>query len=104
LDDDELAAILIHRPLGLPETLRTYDIELDGEPAGSLAPGEQLTLPVLPGAHVLRAALAWTGSPPLRVTLLNGEVQRLQVRTCSGLAGRAVIGREGWLTLTTAPD
>jgi hypothetical protein len=89
LDDDELATIHIHRPLGTPETLRTYDIELDGEPAGSLAPGEKLTLPVFPGAHVLRAALAWTDSPPLQVTLLSGEVQQLQVRSCSGLAGPA---------------
>jgi hypothetical protein len=52
------------------DSLRAYQVEIDGQRRGSLRPGQTQDFPVAPGEHGVRLTVDWCTSP-LRVVRLN---------------------------------
>jgi hypothetical protein len=80
--------IIVNRPSGrYRDALRRYCIEVDGTSAGTIGPGEELTLPIATGTHVVQARIDWSGSPRVSVVVNDERTPRLVVRP-SGSAAR----------------
>jgi hypothetical protein len=72
-----LPLIRITRPGGpYRDSLRAYRVEIDGQKAGIIRPGQTIDFPVPPGEHGVRLTVDWCSSP-LRVVRL-GEGQWTQ--------------------------
>src|SRR5438067_12666923 len=57
---------LIARPAGrYRDGMRRYRIEVDGQAVLTIGPGEDHQVPISDQAHVVRARIDWTGSPPV---------------------------------------
>lgn len=95
------ARIVVRRPgNGGRDRWRSYWLEVDGVRVASIKRGEQVEVRVAVGAHRVRAAIDWTGSPGIDVTVAEGSTTRLVV----GPAGNAfqfwqVLDSDAWLTL-----
>jgi hypothetical protein len=94
--------IVIRRPKGgFRNILGSYAIDVDGHLRGKLRPGQELSLDVLPGRHIIRARIDWTGSPSQEISVTRDSV----VRVCVEPSGNVfqiwkVLSRTGALKLT----
>ena len=103
-------ALHLHRPGGFRDYLRGYQVFVDQVRVGTLRRNQELTVPLLPGHHVLEAKIDWTGGVPLTVEVRPGECVSVQVGPAP--VARAVGGlfaSSGYLALTvdgsvTGPD
>ena len=76
-----IATLTIERP-GDENRLhraRPYEIIVDGTVRGTVRSGQDLSLALPPGRHIVHARLAWTGSEDLEVHLGPGGTVRLRV-------------------------
>jgi hypothetical protein len=64
----EQGTIRIRRAAGYRDKLRNYKVNVDGKRVGILRPNGVFETTVEPGRHVVRATIAWTGSPEVPVT------------------------------------
>ncbi|GAA4614129.1 hypothetical protein GCM10023195_61560 [Actinoallomurus liliacearum] len=68
------------------DVFRSYVIDVDGRPQGKLRPGEELSLDVLPGRHLIRARVDWSGSPPQEIIVAHDS----QLSVCVEPSGNAL--------------
>ena len=73
--------LIIRRPKGFVDRVRSYRILVDGEEAASLRADSSATIPVPPGTHVVHARIDWTSSPRLEIDVDEGATVTLE---CSG--------------------
>lgn len=67
------ATITVHRtPGGNRDRMRGYKILIDNDVAGTVKPGEQLTVPVTPGPHKVQMKVDWCTSPTLTINAAPG--------------------------------
>lgn len=57
---------------GSRDRTRGYKILIDGAAAGSVKPGESLTVPVAPGQHTVQMKVDWCTSPTLTLNAAPG--------------------------------
>ncbi len=55
------------------DSLRAYQVEIDGQRVGKLRPGQVKDFPVLPGEHGIRLMVDWCSSPVRIVRLSPGQ-------------------------------
>ena len=55
------------------DSIRAYQVEIDGRRAGSVRPGETRDFPVVPGEHGVRVTVDWCSSPLRVVRLGDGQ-------------------------------
>ena len=65
---------LTHRSIGVEIRRGTYDVVLDGEPAGSLELNETIDIPVEPGHHTLQVRNGRNSSRTLTFDAAEGQV------------------------------
>ncbi|WP_175483912.1 hypothetical protein [Modestobacter sp. DSM 44400] len=83
--------LIIERPGGkYRDSLRSYEIRVDGVPVGEVTPGSTADLPVAAGGHRVSAHIDWTGSDPVDVDVAPGQTVRLRVQT-TGASGIATL-------------
>lgn len=74
-----MAELMLHRRASLwQDRVRDYHLLLDGREAGRVANGATLRLELSPGHHTLQMAIDWCRSPPLEISLAEGESARLE--------------------------
>lgn len=76
-DNFSVSRIDISRATAWQDKLRRYQILVDGEPAGTIAEGAQVSLPVTPGRHQVQLKIDWCSSPELNVDVPPGGVVQL---------------------------
>ncbi|NYJ08568.1 hypothetical protein [Petropleomorpha daqingensis] len=82
------------------DSLRSYEIRVDGVPVGQVGPGSLLDLPVTVGGHQVSAHIDWTGSDPVNVDIATGQAVRLRVEP-TGASGLATLfKKKAYLRLT----
>lgn len=64
---------------------RSFDVLIDGRPAGSIAPGETATFSLSPGRHEIQLKLDWGRSQPVAIDLDPGQTARLRCRPRANL-------------------
>ncbi len=99
------ARIVVQRRLGgYRDRVRRYKVLVDGVERGALGEGEQIEVPVAPGAHTFRAAIDWTGSRTVPVEVRPGQTVRFSIEPNGGVWSQFVqiFTRSGWIKVT--PD
>jgi hypothetical protein len=66
------------------DRFRAYKLEIDGEIVGAVRYGAELTVPVPPGRHTVRAIIDWSGSEPLTVPVEPGGTVTIRVEPSDG--------------------
>ena len=90
---------------GYRDALRSYRVIIDDVKRGKLRLAEELDFEVSPGSHTVRLAIAWTGSPVVRVNVEPGEVVTLVGRPGkSGVSPIDLFGRTRWVGLQIDHD
>jgi len=56
------ATLHLARTTSFPDTLRAYDVMLDGKLVGTLSRRQELSVPIAAGRHTLCVRLDWCGS------------------------------------------
>jgi hypothetical protein len=84
--------------------LGSYRIEVDGADVGKVGRGRKLAVDVAAGVHEVRAVVAWTGSPTVRVTVPDGGTVLLKVEPSAGEVLHDLSTPDGWLLLTVDDD
>jgi hypothetical protein len=74
MDSNSLVKIKRRKRLG--DTLRFYEILLDGENVGIIFASQNISVPLNPGNHTLRIAIDWGGSEEINFTIgVEEEIQ-----------------------------
>ncbi|MEU8238544.1 hypothetical protein AB0C07_09885 [Actinoplanes missouriensis] len=82
------------------DRFRAYKLEIDGEVAGAVRYGAEITVAVSPGRHTLRALIDWTGSEPVTVQVEAGGTVTVRVEPSDGAAMATVGTTDQYLRLT----
>lgn len=72
---------LTHQAIGVEVRRGTYDVVVDGEPAGSLELNDTLDIPVEPGHHTLQVRNGRNSSTTKSFEVTEGEIVAFR---CSG--------------------
>jgi hypothetical protein len=83
------AEMIIRRHTAHVDSIRSYTIEIDGVASGAVANGEEVSLYVRPGNHVISLSIDWCGSPSIPFTL--SAAQSLVFECGSNLVGWKVV-------------
>jgi hypothetical protein len=75
----EPSIICVHRQRTLRDALVSYRIYVDGELHVRLTRGKSADIQIQAGRHALRAAVSWTGSPVLYVSVSKGQILHIVV-------------------------
>ena len=75
----EIAHVTIERIHHYRDTVRAYQVRIDGDAVG------ELTLEVAPGTHHLRVRLMWLQSPSIEFTIQEGEHLRFRTGPNGGI-------------------
>lgn len=59
--------------------LRRIRIQIDGQEAAALRPGQQVSLSAAVGAHSVQAFIDWCSSPPLVIDIRDDQVKTIEV-------------------------
>ena len=95
------ARLIIERPGGkYRDSLRSYEIRLDGIPIGDVTPGSTADLSVAAGTHQVSAHIDWTGSDPVDVDVAPGQTVRLRVEPTGASALATLFKKKAYLRLT----
>ena len=65
---------LTHKAIGAEVRRGTYDVVLDGKPAGSVEMNDTIDIPVEPGRHTLQARNGRNSSRTLTFDAADGEI------------------------------
>lgn len=79
------ARITIDRITHYRDTVRAYQVKIDGQVAGRIKDGKQATFEVSPGIHQVRVRLMWLQSPAVEVRLEEGKEITLRTGPNGGL-------------------
>ena len=79
------ARITIDRINHYRDTVRAYQVKIDGQVIGRVKDGKQQTFEVSPGAHQVRVRLMWLQSPPVDLQLEEGSEVRLRTGPNGGI-------------------
>lgn len=82
------------------DSLRSYEIRVDGVPVGEVAPGSTLDLSLAAGAHEVGAHIDWTGSDPVTADVAPGQAVRLRVEPTGASGLGALFKKKAYLRLT----
>lgn len=95
------ARIIFIRPRTLwRDRGRSYKLLIDGQVCGEIRHGQELSIEVSPGHHVVQARISWTGSPPVAFEVAAGQTVRLRVQPAtSGTPLRHTLSQDRYLTL-----
>ncbi len=96
----EHGRLVVRRPGGVwrRDLLRSYRLDVDGEPRGAVRRGQVLELEVPAGRHAVRARIDWTGSPTLEVDVGPGASVIVVVKPATG--GWSLTKVDDYLTLS----
>jgi hypothetical protein len=72
---------LTHRTIGVEVRRGTYDVIVDGKPAGSLELNETIAIPVEPGRHTLQVRSGRNSSRTRTFDVAEGDIASFR---CSG--------------------
>ena len=75
----EIAHVTIERIHHYRDTVRAYQVRIDGDAVGKVKDEKELTLEVAPGTHHLRERLNWLLSPSIENT--KQQAQHMRNRT-----------------------
>ena len=64
--------------IGIGDSLRLYEVKLDGTIVGRLRAFESLTIPLAQGEHSIEVRIDWCGSQPTNFEVQPGEHVRFQ--------------------------
>lgn len=64
---------LTHKAIGVEVRRDPYDILFDGQPAGSVAMNDTVTIPIAPGSHTLQLHSGHNSSRPQTFQALEGQ-------------------------------
>jgi hypothetical protein len=79
--------LTIRRPGQYADKARTYRIFVDGAPAGTIKSGDELTLDLTVGEHVIQARIDWCRSNALKLSVRSGTPIELEVGSNALKAG-----------------
>ena len=79
------ARITIDRINHYRDTVRAYQVKIDGQVAGRVKDGKQETFEISPGTHQVRVRLMWLQSPTVEVHLEEGTEATLRTGPNGGL-------------------
>jgi hypothetical protein len=102
----DACTIKIIRPSQYADMMRSYQIMLNGQKAGSIAKGGVLELAAPAGRMTIEARIDWGRSQPLMIDAKPGEAHEIEVRNHWGnaLALWAItFGRNSYLELSLRP-
>lgn len=87
------------------DSIRAYQVEIDGERVGSLRPGQAKDFPVTPGEHGVRLTLDWCSSPTRVVRLGEGQWTQFVCRPNGWFfeMWRTVVDTGNYIALEQAP-
>jgi hypothetical protein len=93
--------LIIERPGGkYRDSLRSYEIRVDGIPVGDVSPGSTTDLPVAAGGHQVSAHIDWTGSDPVDVDVAPGQTVRFRVEPTGASGIATLFKKKAYLRLT----
>jgi hypothetical protein len=72
---------LVHKAIGMEVRRGTYDVMVDGEPAGSVELNEAIDIPVEPGRHILQVRNGRNSSRTKTFDVADGEIASFR---CTG--------------------
>jgi hypothetical protein len=72
---------LVHKAIGAEVRRGTYDVVVDGKPAGSVKMNETIDIPVEPGRHTLQACNGRNSSRTKTFDVAEGEIASFR---CTG--------------------
>jgi hypothetical protein len=72
---------VVHKAIGAEVRRGTYDVAVDGKPAGSVELNETIDIPVEPGRHTLQVRNGRNSSPTKTFDAAEGETVAFR---CSG--------------------
>jgi hypothetical protein len=92
--------LVVSRPRGVwrRDLLRSFRLDVDGEPRGTVRRGQVLELEVPAGRHAVRARIDWTGSPTLEVDVEPGASVTVVVKPAAG--GWSLTKHDDYLNLS----
>ena len=67
------ALISLHRPWNFVACARSLKVQVDGARVGTIMPNQTWNYEVKAGDHVVRVTMGWYASPPVSVTVKEGE-------------------------------
>jgi hypothetical protein len=76
-----MSTIKIHRPKEYINSLRAYEIFVDGSKAGEIKNGAVTDLQVPPGKHSVSLKIDWAKSKQLEMQIQEGEIIELQAQS-----------------------
>ncbi|HAF68937.1 MAG TPA: hypothetical protein DCL16_07425 [Acidimicrobiaceae bacterium] len=79
------ARITIDRINHYRDTVRAYQVKIDGQVAGRIKDSKQETFEISPGTHQIRVRLMWLQSPSVQVHLEEGDEVRLRTGPNGGI-------------------
>ena len=79
------ARITIDRITHYRDTVRAYQVKIDGQVVGRIKDGKQETFEVSPGTHQVRVRLMWLQSPSVEVRLEEGAGVTLRTGPNGGI-------------------
>lgn len=84
IEPEQQTTFVVSRSLNdYRDLMRSYVVVLDGKQVGRVGKGEEVTVAIAPGRHVVRARIDWTGSPEIEFTVEAGG----RAAFCVGAAG-----------------
>lgn len=95
------ATLVVTRPPGgYRDAVRSYAVLVDGEQVAKLASGQEVTVDLAAGRHMVQAQINWTGSPEVELTLSAGERVAFVVDAAGGpFRLDQLFGKDRYLTL-----
>lgn len=97
----EQGRLIIERPGGkYRDSLRAYEVRVDGASVGEVRPGSRVDLSVSAGGHQVSAHIDWTGSDPLPVDVSPDETVHLRVEPTGASGIASLFKKKAYLRLT----
>jgi len=90
------ATLVVERRARWKLSPRPFDVVVDGELAGQLENGGQVSVPVTVGPHSVRVLVYWCASRTVNIDPVDGDVVRLVCWPSRGV--------HGWITGTLRPE
>ncbi|MDT0648042.1 hypothetical protein RM545_15190 [Zunongwangia sp. F260] len=75
-----MSSLKIKRNSELANSVRSFQIVLDGKILDNIEDGEIKEFQIPPGKHTLRAQLDWCGSRPLHFEISEGEEKLVEIK------------------------
>jgi hypothetical protein len=105
---DETAVIHVERDKSLTDAMRAYKVIVDGETAGKVRRGKNVSVDVAPGPHEVWMKVDWTKSGSIELDLQPGEEATLICSPNRGVASveAVTLNKDSYISLERkeAPD